>query len=275
MKRNMFELSGKVAMVTGASRGLGQTFGRALAGAGADLVITSRNATDLRSFQKEIEGLGRRALPLPLDVRKYESIQKAVEEALKHYGKIDILVNNAGCNVRKPALEVTWDDWNLVLDTNLRGSFFVAQAVARGMIGRKYGRIINIGSVTCVAGYAGLGPYGASRGGIKQLTMSLADDWGVHGITVNCLAPGWFKTAQNAVMYEDQEWVNYLCDRIPLKRPGQPPDLEGAIVFLASDASAYITGQTLLVDGGISTGATRALPRMKVVERRSARASKR
>jgi gluconate 5-dehydrogenase len=127
------------------------------------------------------------------------------------------------------------------------------------MVARKYGRIINIGSVTCVAGYAGLGPYGASRGGVKQLTMSLADDWGPHGVTVNCLAPGWFKTAQNAVLYENKDWVAYLSDRIPLKRPGQPPDLDGAVVFLASDASAYITGQTLLVDGGISTGAVRAL----------------
>ena len=126
---------------------------------------------------------------------------------------------------------------------------------------RRYGRIINIGSVTCVAGYAGLGPYGASRGGVKQLTMSLADDWGPHGITVNCLAPGWFKTAQNAVMYENQEWLDYLCDRIPLKRPGKPDDLDGAVVFLASDASEYVTAQTLLVDGGISGGATRALPR--------------
>jgi gluconate 5-dehydrogenase len=126
------------------------------------------------------------------------------------------------------------------------------------MMPRRYGRIINIGSVTCVFGYAGLAPYGASRGGVKQLTMSLADDWGPFGITVNCLAPGWFKTAQNAVMFEDKEWVEYICDRIPLKRPGQPTDLDGAIVFLSSDASAYITGQTLLVDGGISTGATRA-----------------
>jgi gluconate 5-dehydrogenase len=131
------------------------------------------------------------------------------------------------------------------------------------MLPRKHGRIINIGSVTCVAGYAGLGPYGASRGGVKQLTMSLADDWGNHGITVNCLAPGWFKTAQNAVMYEDREWVDYLCERIPLKRPGQPQDLDGAVVFLASDASAYVTGQTLLVDGGISTGAMRALPKKR------------
>jgi len=258
-----FDLSGKVAIVTGTSRGLGQYSARALAKAGADLVITSRNSETLTPFQAEIASLGRKALPLPLDVRNYESIQQMVAAAISHYGKIDILVNNAGCNVRRPAVDVTWDDWNLILDTNLRGTFFVAQAVARHMITRKYGRIINIGSVTCVAGYAGLGPYGASRGGVKQLTMSLADDWGVHGITVNCLAPGWFKTAQNAVMYENQEWVDYLCDRIPLKRPGQPNDLDGAVVFLASDASAYITGQTLLVDGGISGGATRALPKKK------------
>ena len=131
------------------------------------------------------------------------------------------------------------------------------------MTARSYGRIINIGSVTSVFGSAGLGPYGASRGGIRQLTMSLADDWGPHGITVNCLAPGWFKTAQNKVMYEDPEWVSYLVDRIPLRRTGRPEDLEGAIVFLASDASAYVTGQTLLVDGGITTGAVRALPRAR------------
>jgi gluconate 5-dehydrogenase len=226
-------------------------------------VITSRDPETLKLFQTEVESLGRKVLALPLDVRNYESIQKMAEAAVAYYGKIDILVNNAGCNVRKPAVEVTWDDWNLILDTNLRGTFFVSQAVAKQMIPKEYGRIINIGSVTCVAGYAGLGPYGASRGGVKQLTMSLADDWGAHGITVNCLAPGWFKTAQNAVMYENKEWVEYLCDRIPLKRPGQPRDLDGAVVFLASDASEYVTGQTLLVDGGISTGATRALPKKK------------
>jgi NAD(P)-dependent dehydrogenase (short-subunit alcohol dehydrogenase family) len=260
MDTKLFDLTGKVAVVTGTSRGLGQYLARALARAGADLVITSRNPDSLKPFQQEIEELGRKVLPLSLDVREYASIQSMVNSANSHYGRIDILVNNAGCNVRKPALEVSWDDWNLILDTNLRGTFFVAQAVARQMIPRKYGRIINIGSVTCVSGYAGLAPYGASRGGVKQLTMSLADDWGLHGITVNCLAPGWFKTAQNAVMYENKEWVEYLCDRIPLKRPGQPNDLDGAVVFLASDASQYVTGQTLLVDGGISTGATRALP---------------
>jgi NAD(P)-dependent dehydrogenase (short-subunit alcohol dehydrogenase family) len=209
MAHNFFDLTGKTAIVTGTSRGLGQYMGRAL-------------------FAQAC-------------------------------GKVDILVNNAGCNVRKPAVEISWDDWNTVLDTNLRGTFFVSQAIAKYcMIPNASGRIINIGSVTCVAGYAGLGPYCASRGGVKQLTMSLADDWGPHGITVNCLAPGWFKTAQNQVLYENEEWVEYLCDRIPLKRPGQPNDLDGSVVFLASDASAYVTGQTLLVDGGISTGATKA-----------------
>jgi NAD(P)-dependent dehydrogenase (short-subunit alcohol dehydrogenase family) len=263
MSHDPFDLTGRVALITGTSRGLGQYFGRALARAGADLVITSRDPDKLGEFQAEIEALGRKALPLALDVRDQDSIRSMTAQAIAHYEKIDILVNNAGCNVRKPAFDVTWDDWNLILDTNLRGTFFVAQAVAQHMATRKYGRIINIGSVTCVAGYAGLGPYGASRGGVKQLTMSLADDWGIHGITVNCLAPGWFKTNQNAVMYEDKAWVEYLCDRIPLKRPGQPRDLDGAVVFLASEASAYVTGQTLLVDGGISTGATRALPAKK------------
>lgn len=254
----LFDLSGRVAIVTGTSRGLGQYMGRALARAGADLVITSRNKDSLYAFADEIKALGRQAVPLELDVRDYSSIQRMVEAAHQACGKIDILVNNAGCNVRKPAVEITWDDWNLVLDTNLRGTFFVAQAVARLMIPRGYGRIINIGSVTSVCGYAGITPYCASRGGVKQLTMSLADDWGRYGITVNCLAPGWFETAQNRVLYENKEWVEYLRDRIPLKRPGQPSDLDGAVVFLASEASEYVTGQTLLVDGGISTGAVRA-----------------
>jgi NAD(P)-dependent dehydrogenase (short-subunit alcohol dehydrogenase family) len=259
LNAEQFSLDGKVALVTGASRGLGQYMARALARAGADLVVTSRSLDRLDVFRREIEKLGRKCVALELDVRDQDSIQQMADAAVKAFGRVDALVNNAGCNVRKRAVDVTWDDWNLILDTNLRGVFFVAQAIAsRSMIPRNYGRIINIGSVTAVAGYSGLGPYCASRGGVKQLTMSLADDWGVYGVTVNCLAPGWFKTAQNAVLYENPEWVEYICDRIPLKRPGQPSDLDGAVVFLASDSSAYITGQTLLVDGGISTGATKA-----------------
>jgi NAD(P)-dependent dehydrogenase (short-subunit alcohol dehydrogenase family) len=258
MEDSLFDLTGRVALVTGASRGLGQYFSRALARAGADLAITSREIDALSDFTKEIRALGRQVFATELDVRDHHSIQRAVAAIEDHFGKIDILVNNAGCNIRKPALDVTWDDWNTILDTNLRGSFFVAQAVVRGMIQRGYGRIINIGSVTSVAGYAGLAPYTASRGGIRQLTMSLADDWGNKGVTVNCLAPGWFKTKQNQVLYENAAWVEYITDRIPLKRVGRPDDIDGAIVFLASESSRYVTGQILLVDGGISTGAAKA-----------------
>ena len=217
MSDSLFDLSGKVALVTGTSRGLGQYFARALARAGADLAITSRDKNSLSAFASEIHALGRKTFSVDLDVRDHTSIQQAIAAIDAHFGKIDILVNNAGCNIRTPALDVT-----------------------------------------CVAGYAGLGPYGASRGGIRQLTMSLADDWGSHGVTVNCLAPGWFKTQQNKVLYENAAWVEYISDRIPVKRPGLPDDLDGAIVFLASESSRYITGQTLLVDGGISTGAAKA-----------------
>jgi NAD(P)-dependent dehydrogenase (short-subunit alcohol dehydrogenase family) len=263
MSDGLFDLTGQVALVTGTSRGLGQYFARALAKAGADLVLTSRTRASLAPFEAEIKALGRRAVSLELDVRSQESIETMSAQAEAAFGQIHILVNNAGCNIRKPALDVKWEDWNTILDTNLRGTFFVAQAVARRMIAKGYGRIVNIGSVTSVAGYAGLAPYGASRGGIRQMTMSLAADWGKHGVTVNCLAPGWFRTEQNKILYEDQEWVDYLTERIPLQRPGKPNDLDGAVVFLASEASCYVTGQTLLVDGGISTGALRALPSKK------------
>ena len=195
-----------------------------------------------------------------MDVLNLESIQNAAKKAEHELGKIDILINNAGCNIRKPALEVSWSDWDTVVNTNLKGAFFLAQAIAKGMTKRNYGRIVNIGSVTCVAGYAGLAPYGASRGGIKQMTMSLAHDWGDNGVTVNCLAPGWFKTEQNAKLFEDEDWVNYIEEKIPLGRIGKPNDLDGTCLFLASDASAYVTGQTILVDGGISVGAVRAMP---------------
>jgi len=159
MGDGLFDLTGQVAIVTGTSRGLGQYFAMALAKAGADLVLTSRTLESLASFEAEVKALGRRVVSLELDVRNQESIEKMTADAEAAFGQIHILVNNAGCNIRKPALEVQWEDWNMILDTNLRGTFFVAQAVARGMIAKGYGRIVNIGSVTCVAGYAGLAPY--------------------------------------------------------------------------------------------------------------------
>ena len=256
----MFSIEGKKAFVSGASRGLGRQFANALAKAGADVAITSRTLSSLEGTREELESNGSKCVPLEMDVLDLKSIQSAATRAEQELGEIDILINNAGCNIRKPALEVSWEDWNTVVDTNLKGAFFLAQAIAKGMTERNYGRIVNIGSVTCVAGYAGLAPYGASRGGIKQMTMSLAHDWGDKGVTVNCLAPGWFKTEQNAKLFEDKDWVDYIEEKIPLGRIGKPNDLDGTCLFLSSDASAYVTGQTILVDGGISVGAVRAMP---------------
>jgi NAD(P)-dependent dehydrogenase (short-subunit alcohol dehydrogenase family) len=257
--QDLFDLSGKVVIITGASRGLGQYFGRALAKAGADLVITSRKLSSLTDFKKEIESLGRKALAVQVDVLSQEDIENMVRAAIEEYGKIDILVNNAGLNIRSPSADFSWEDWDTVLDTNLKGNFFCAQAVAKEMIKRNYGRIINMGSCTCVFGMEGIAPYTASRGGVLMMTKSLAAEWGKYGITVNVLAPGWFKTAQNAALYENKQWVENIKSRIPLNRPGLPHDLDGTVIFLASDASAYITGQIILVDGGFTTGATKAI----------------
>ena len=258
--QDLFDLSGKVAIVTGASRGLGQYFGRALAKAGADLVITSRTLSSLTEFKQEIESLGRKALAVQVDVLSQDDIENMVQVAINEYGQIDILVNNAGLNIRNPSLEFSWEDWDTVLNTNLKGNYFCAQAVAKEMKKRNYGRIINMGSCTCLFGMEGIAPYTASRGGVLLMTRSLAVEWGQYGITVNVLAPGWFKTAQNAALYDKKEWYDYITDRIPLNRVGRPNDLDGTVIFLASDASEYITGQIILVDGGFTTGATRAIP---------------
>jgi NAD(P)-dependent dehydrogenase (short-subunit alcohol dehydrogenase family) len=255
----LFDLSGKVAIVTGASRGLGQYFSRALARAGADLVITSRTLSSLTEFKQEIESLDRKALAVQVDVLSEDDIDEMVQKAMAEYGKIDILVNNAGLNIRSPAADFSWEDWDTVLQTNLKGNFFCARAVGAEMIKRKYGRIINMGSCTCLFGMEGIAPYCASRGGVLMMTRALAAEWGKYGITANVLAPGWFKTAQNAALYENPEWIKSVKSRIPLGRPGQPNDLDGTVIFLASDASEYVTGQIILVDGGFTTGATKAI----------------
>ena len=230
----------------------------ALARAGAEVVVTARQQAACAATIAEAGKIGASAHGFALDLLSRESISTFTTAILDRFGHVDILVNNAGCNVRKPFLEVSWEDWDTVLQTNLKGGFFVTQALAPAMIQRGYGRVVNIGSVTSVFGFGAIIPYCASRGGVLQMSRAMADSLGPHGITVNCLAPGWFQTEQTQVLFENQEWKDYIIDRIPAKRVGHPTDLDGAVVFLASEESAYVSGQILLVDGGITTGATRA-----------------
>ena len=259
---DIFDLSGRVALVTGASRGLGRGYAAALARRGAKLAITSRAIDSLADPVRELEALGADVLPCALDTSDVDTIGPCVDRVLQRFGRIDILVNNAGSNVRKPAVDMLPSDWDGVVDTILRGTFFVSTAVVRAaMRSQGYGRIVNIGSGTSAFGMPGIAPYCAARGGITQLTKALAAEWASEGITVNTLAPGWFKTAQNAVLYEDPDWLAGVVARIPAGRSGQPPDLEGALIFLCSDAAAYVTGQLLFVDGGFTTGAMSAMPR--------------
>lgn len=258
MEKHFFDLTGRVAIVTGSGRGLGSYMAKSLAQAGADLVVTSREPDSLKDIAKEIQALGRQVMPLALNVMDLDSIERGVGAVMERFGHIDILLNNAGCNRRKKAIDMTLDDWETVVGTDLRGQFFMTTACARAsMIPQKYGRVILLGSVTSYFGYGLIAPYCAARGGVKMLAASLADEWGTLGITVNCLAPGWFHTHQTDRLFKNEAWREYLVDRTPLKRVGGPDDLGGAAVFLASEESRFVTGQTIAVDGGFTTGAVR------------------
>ena len=246
-----FDLTGKVAVVTGASSGLGQQFARALSEQGCDVAILARRKERLEEFSKELKQNGQDCLPVSCDVTDEESIKNAIKAVVDHFGKIDILVNNAGVVEYSSGLhDHTTAQWDKVLDTDLKGVFLMAREVSTIMMKQKYGRIVSMSSVVGVMGNAGQVNYAASKSGIIGMTMSLAREVGSRGITVNAVAPGFIQTAMTDVLSDDIK--EQMKSQIPLGAFGSVQDIANAVVFLASDEAKYITGQTLHVDGGMA-----------------------
>lgn len=243
-----FDLSGRVAVVTGGSTGLGFGMAAGLAEAGADIVLVDRQErTEARAA---LAALGRRVETVTADVTAVGAAAYIVERALSCFGYIDILVNNAGIIRRSDALEFSERDWDDVMQVNAKSVFFLSQAAARGMMERRYGRIINVASLLAFQGGIRVPSYAASKGAVAQMTKALANEWAAHGITVNAVAPGYMATNNTQALREDAERERSIADRIPAGRWGTPEDLKGAAVFLASEASAYVNGHVLVVDGG-------------------------
>lgn len=243
---DLFSLAGRRALVTGASRGLGQAIALGLARAGADLAITARDAASLEETAAQIRALGRQADCLALDQRDTDGIAGALEGA----GVFDILINNAGVEEICPSENVTPALWDKIVDTNLKGAFFTTQAVAKGMLERGRGAIVNLCSLTSFVGVPTATPYGSSKSGLLGMTRALAAEWAPRGLRVNAIAPGYFRTEMTEVFYRNEAWAGQMLGKIPQGRFGRGEDLAGVAIFLASDASAYITGQCIGVDGG-------------------------
>jgi NAD(P)-dependent dehydrogenase (short-subunit alcohol dehydrogenase family) len=245
------DLTGKVAMVTGSGRGIGKAIALALARSGADIVLNDIDKDTLTNASVEVANLGRRAIGFQADVVRKKEVDELAGRALDFLGKIDILVNNAGVVIRKPMEDYTEDDWDRVMDVNLKGVFNFSQAVGRQMIKRgSGGRIINIASIMGLVALAPRASYIASKGGIIALTRDLAAEWAKYNITVNSICPGWVKTDMTSQYFAQEDVSKFLLDRIPLGRFAEPDDIANLVVFLASDLSGYITGQSIPVDGG-------------------------
>ncbi|MSP97431.1 MAG: SDR family oxidoreductase [Betaproteobacteria bacterium] len=250
----LFDLTGKVALVTGANSGIGGEIAEALAEAGAAVILVARRAAQLDVARRKIEAAGGRAATLACDLAGRSAIDACAAEAPAFFGAPDILVSAAGVNIRRPMLEVTEADWDATLKLNLDAPFFLAQKLAPAMIARGWGRIINIASMQSVRAFGNSGPYGASKGGILQLTRAQAEAWSRHGVNTNAIGPGFFATPLTAPVANDPARWSAMAERTMIGRNGELADLRGAAVFLASRASDYITGQTLFVDGGFSAG---------------------
>jgi NAD(P)-dependent dehydrogenase (short-subunit alcohol dehydrogenase family) len=245
-----FDLTEKLAIVTGAGRGMGYHFALTLARYGADVVVCSRTRSELEKTASEIGGMGRRCLIQQMDVRKIPDIYAMVEASIKTFGHIDILVNNAGMNIPQWSEEVTEEAWDKIINTNLKGLFFCAQAVGKVMIQQKRGKIINISSDAGSVGLPQRAAYCSSKGGVDLLTKVLAIEWAKYNINVNAIAPTFIETLFTKPMFKKKEFLEYALKNIPLGRIGKPEDVVGAVIYLSSTASDMVTGHVLLVDGG-------------------------
>ena len=247
---NLFSLEGRVALVTGSAQGLGFTIARGMLDAGAKVVLSDVSAAALEKAKAALAAEGLEAAAYVFDISDEAQVTQAVAAIEKEVGPIDILVNNAGSHKRSLLIDMPVENWRKVIDVNLSGAFIVGRAVARGMIARKYGKIINIASINAMMVRPNIGNYCAAKGGIVTLTKSMATEWGAYNINVNAIGPGYFLTDLTKPLSEDPEFDAWVKSEVPLRRWGDPKDLVGLAVMLASPASDYISGQTIYVDGG-------------------------
>lgn len=254
MRGGPFDLTGKSAIVTGGSKGLGKAMAIALAAAGANVCVVSRNISELEKVRLEIKSIGRDSIAVQVDVTKLADIKAMISSVASKFGKIDVLVNNAGMNIHKPCLEYTEEEWDEIVGTNLKGVFLCSQAAAKEMIKNGGGKIINISSIIGARGLPLMGPYAAAKGGVIQLTKVMALEWAQYKINVNAIAPGYFDTELGQLIKVDKERYKATINRTPLGRWGKPEELAGLAIYMASDAAAFITGETIFIDGGYMAG---------------------
>jgi NAD(P)-dependent dehydrogenase (short-subunit alcohol dehydrogenase family) len=253
MSLALFDLSGRVAIVTGAGRGIGKALALGLAAAGADVVVAARTASDIEETAAEIRSMGRKSLPIPTDVRLSDQVANLVQQTVNEFGKLDIMVNNAGGAFVAKVMEMSEGAWDALIRENLKSAFLCSKEAGKVMVQQKKGSIINMASVAGMFAYRTNASYGAAKAGIIALTKTLAADLGVHHIRVNAIAPGYIETAGLALVYrEHPEMREKTLASVPLGRLGKPEDIVGVTIFLASDASDYVTGQTFVVDGGFT-----------------------
>ncbi|MBL7204638.1 MAG: SDR family oxidoreductase [Desulfobacteraceae bacterium] len=250
MSLEIFDLSAKVAMVTGSTRGLGEVAAMAMAKGGANIAVCGRNTTDLERVTEAVKALGRDAAGFVFDVTSKKSVQEGVEQVLKRFGRVDILVNNAGLNHRAPVLDFPEEAWDLVLSTNLKGYFLVAQTVVPQMLERGYGKVINMSSILGKVALPNQLAYASAKGGVDQMTKVMALEWAKQGVRVNAIGPTYFETEMVKQIRDDPERFAFIKERTPMGRWGYLPELEGIVIFLAAPASDFITGQTIYIDGG-------------------------